>query len=38
MTQAGPMEHADTAESLTLFANEVMPRLTEFHASAQLAA
>ena len=38
MTQAGPMEHGDTVDSMTLFAHEVMPRLTEFHASAPLAA
>jgi hypothetical protein len=32
------MEHADTVDSLTLFAREVMPRLEEFHAAAELAA
>ena len=38
MTQAGPMDHHDTVDNLTLFAREVMPRLTEFHAAAELAA
>ena len=38
MTQAGQMEHADTVDSMTLFAREVMPRLQDFHAAAQLAA
>jgi hypothetical protein len=38
MTQAGPMEHADTVDSMTLFAREVAPRLAEFHATAELAA
>jgi alkanesulfonate monooxygenase SsuD/methylene tetrahydromethanopterin reductase-like flavin-dependent oxidoreductase (luciferase family) len=30
MGQAGHMSHADTAENLTLFAREVMPRLKEY--------
>jgi hypothetical protein len=38
MTQAGAMDHNDTVDSMTLFAREVMPRLEEFHAAAQLAA
>jgi len=38
MTQAGPMEHADTVDSMTLFAREVMPRLEAFHATGELAA
>ena len=38
MTQAGQMEHADTVDSMALFAREVMPRLQDFHATAQLAA
>lgn len=38
MTQAGPMDHKDTVDNLTLIAKEVMPRLAEFHANAQLAA
>jgi alkanesulfonate monooxygenase SsuD/methylene tetrahydromethanopterin reductase-like flavin-dependent oxidoreductase (luciferase family) len=38
MTQAGHMDHEDTVESMTLFAREVMPRLEDFHATAQLAA
>jgi len=38
MTQAGPMDHRDTVESMTLIAKEVMPRLEEFHAAEQLAA
>jgi hypothetical protein len=29
MAQAGTLSHADTADSLTLFAKEVMPRLRE---------
>ena len=32
------MDHEDTVESMTLFATEVMPRLEDFHATAQLAA
>ena len=31
-------QHADTVDSMTLFAREVMPRLQDFHATAQLAA
>jgi alkanesulfonate monooxygenase SsuD/methylene tetrahydromethanopterin reductase-like flavin-dependent oxidoreductase (luciferase family) len=38
MGQAGTMSHADTEDSLTLFAKEVMPRLAEYHRSAQMAA
>jgi alkanesulfonate monooxygenase SsuD/methylene tetrahydromethanopterin reductase-like flavin-dependent oxidoreductase (luciferase family) len=38
MSQAGQMGHEDTVDSMTLFAREVMPRLAEFHASAQLVA
>jgi alkanesulfonate monooxygenase SsuD/methylene tetrahydromethanopterin reductase-like flavin-dependent oxidoreductase (luciferase family) len=38
MSQAGQMEHADTVDSMTLFAREVMPRMQDFHAAAQLAA
>jgi len=38
MSQAGQMGHQDTVESMTLFAREVMPRLQDFHAAAQLAA
>ena len=38
MSQAGQMGHEDTVESMTLFAREVMPRLQDFHAAAQLAA
>ena len=30
MGHAGPMSHADTVENLTLFANEVMPRLKHY--------
>jgi len=30
MGHAGPMSHADTVDNLTLFANEVMPRLKEY--------
>jgi hypothetical protein len=38
MSQAGQMGHEDTVDSMTLFAREVMPRLQDFHAVAQLAA
>ena len=38
MSQAGQMGHEDTVDSMTLFAREVMPRLQDFHAAAQLAA
>jgi alkanesulfonate monooxygenase SsuD/methylene tetrahydromethanopterin reductase-like flavin-dependent oxidoreductase (luciferase family) len=31
MAQAGTMDYADTAENLTLFAREVLPRLVDFH-------
>jgi hypothetical protein len=30
MGHAGSMSHADTVENLTLFANEVFPRLKEY--------
>lgn len=33
MAQAGYMNHADTGDSLKLFAKEVMPRLQDYHAS-----
>ena len=38
MAQAGYMNHADTTDSLTLFAKEVMPRLVDYHASRARAA
>ena len=38
MSQAGHMDHKDTVENMTLFSREVLPRLEDFHASAQLAA
>jgi alkanesulfonate monooxygenase SsuD/methylene tetrahydromethanopterin reductase-like flavin-dependent oxidoreductase (luciferase family) len=38
MAQAGSMNHADTEDSLRLFAKEVMPRLEAYHATAQQAA
>jgi alkanesulfonate monooxygenase SsuD/methylene tetrahydromethanopterin reductase-like flavin-dependent oxidoreductase (luciferase family) len=38
MAQAGTMSHADTVDSLTLFAKEVLPRLEEYHAAHRLAA
>ena len=38
MAQAGSMNHADTSDSLQLFAKEVMPRLEEYHATRQMAA
>jgi len=34
MGQAGNLNHADTVDSLTLFANEVMPRLKELKQAA----
>jgi alkanesulfonate monooxygenase SsuD/methylene tetrahydromethanopterin reductase-like flavin-dependent oxidoreductase (luciferase family) len=33
MTQAGPMDHADTVENLTLFTKEVKPRLEQYAAT-----
>jgi hypothetical protein len=30
MGHAGPMSHADTVDNLTLFAKEVLPRLTQY--------
>ncbi len=38
MGHAGSMKYADTAENLTLFAKEVMPRLKEYTATRRLAA
>ncbi|MGE0038252.1 MAG: LLM class flavin-dependent oxidoreductase [Xanthobacteraceae bacterium] len=38
MSQAGHMDHKDTAENMTLFSREVLPRLEDFHATAQMAA
>ncbi len=35
MAQAGTMNYADTAENLTLFAREVLPRLVDYHARRQ---
>jgi hypothetical protein len=32
------MDHKDTAENMTLFSREVLPRPEDFHATAQLAA
>jgi alkanesulfonate monooxygenase SsuD/methylene tetrahydromethanopterin reductase-like flavin-dependent oxidoreductase (luciferase family) len=35
MAQAGTMNYADTAENLTLFAKEVLPRLVDYHRKRQ---
>jgi alkanesulfonate monooxygenase SsuD/methylene tetrahydromethanopterin reductase-like flavin-dependent oxidoreductase (luciferase family) len=37
MMQGGTLSHAETAESLKLFGNEVLPRLKEYHLSSKAA-
>jgi len=38
MGQGGPLSHAETVDSLTLFGKEVLPRLKEHHSSEAVAA